>query len=70
MENRYLSIDCTKIRSISKQIKISRNELMQLINSNNHSPPIFPKPCPQTGRFGTPVRVFIYLGISKMVFTF
>ena len=50
MENRYLSIDCTKIRNNSKQIKTRRNDVMQHITSNNHSRPIVPKPCPQPGR--------------------
>ena len=45
---------------------------MQPTTSNNHLQPIVPKPCLQPGRFAKPVingRDFIYLGISKMVFT-
>ena len=70
MEN--TSIDCTNIRNNSKRIKKSRNKVMQPTTSNNHSQPIVPKPCPQLGRFCQSVingKDFIYLGISKMVFT-
>ena len=51
MENRYLSIDCIKIRNNSKQTKTSRNEVMQPATSNKHSQPFVPKQCPQPGRF-------------------
>ena len=73
MENRYLSIDCTKTRNNSKRTKASRNEVIQPTTSNNHSRPIVSKPCPQAGRFVKPAinrRGFIYFGVSKMVFTF
>ena len=73
MANRYLSIDCTKIRNDSKRTKTSQNEIMQSITSNIHSRPLFPNPIHKQAGFGKPAingRGYICLGISKMVFTF
>ena len=49
MENRYLSIDCTKICNNSKRTRTSRNEVIQHTTSNNNSRPVVPKPYPQPG---------------------
>ena len=65
MENRHLSIDCTKIHNNSKRTKTSRNEVMQPRTSNNHSRPIV-YVHNQAG-FGKSVikgRGFIYVSIS------
>ena len=50
-DNRYLSINCTKIRNNSKRNKTNRNEEMQPTANNNHSQAIVPKPSPRPGRF-------------------
>ena len=36
MENRYLSIDCTKICNNSKRTKMTQNEVIQRTTSDNH----------------------------------
>ena len=51
MENRYLSIGCSKIRNNSKQNKTSQKEVMQPTTSNNHLRSTVLKPSPQPGRF-------------------
>ena len=68
MEN--TSIDCTKIRNNSKRTKTSRNEVMQPTTTIPNQL-LLNHVLNQAG-FAKPVingRNFIYLGISKMVFT-
>ena len=67
----FKSFSCTKIRKDSRWIKTNQNEIMQPTTSNNDSRPIFPYHN-QTD-FDNPFingRGFIYLGNSKMSFTF
>ena len=69
----FESFGCTKIRNDSKWIKVSRNKVMQPTTSNNDSRPIFPYHVHNQAGFDNPFingRGFIYLGISKMSFTF
>ena len=60
MENR--STNCAKIRNNSKRTKTSKNEVMQPMTSNNHSQPIFPKPCQQPGRFWQDEALLVFYG--------
>ena len=62
----------TKIRNDSKWTKPSQNEVMQPTISND-SRPIFPYHVHNQAGFDNPFingRGFIYLGISKVSFTF
>ena len=67
------SFGCTKIRKDSKWTKKSQNEVMQPTTSNNSSQPIFPYHVNNQADFDNAFingRGIIYLGISKMSFTF
>ena len=69
----FESFGSTKIRNDSKWTKTSWNEVMQPTTSNNDSRPIFPYHIHNQAGFDNPFinrRGFIYLGISKMSFTF
>ena len=64
---------CTKIRKDSKGTKTNRNEVMEPTTSNNDSRSICPYHVRNQADFDNPFingRSFIYLGISKMSFTF
>ena len=64
---------CSKSRSDSKWTKTTRNEVMQPTTNNNDSRPISPYYVHNQTGFDNPFdngRGFIYLGISKMSFTF
>ena len=69
----FKSFGCTKIRSNSKLNKASRNEVMQLTTRSSDSRPnCLYHVCNQGGFDNLFIngRGFIYLGISKMSFTF
>ena len=67
------SLGCTKIRNDSKWANTSRNKVMQPTTSNNDSRPIFSYHVHNEAGFDNLFingRGLIYLGISKMSFTF
>ena len=67
------SFGCTKIRNHLKWTKTSQNEVMQPTTINSDSRPIFPYHIHNQTSFDNPFingRGSIYLGISKMSFTF
>ena len=67
------SFGCTKIRKESKWTKTSQNKVMLTTTSNNDSRPIFPNDVHKQEDFENPFingRGFIYLGSTKMSFTF
>ena len=69
----FKSFRCNKISKDSKWTKTSRNEVMQSTTSSNDSLPFFPYHVQNQTDFDNPFingRGFIYLGISKMSFTF
>ena len=64
---------CTKICNESKETKPTRNEVIEPTTGNTNSRPIFPYHVNNQAGFDNPFingRGFIYLGISKMSFTF
>ena len=69
----FKSLGCTKIRKDSKWTKTSWDEVMKPTTNNNDSLPIFPYHVYNQADFDNPFingQSFIYLGISKMSFTF
>ena len=67
----FKSFGCTKICNGSKWTKTSRNEVMQPTISNNDSRPIFSYNVhSQAGFDNLFISGLIYLGISKMSFSF
>ena len=74
VKNRYLNLSAVlTFAKTQKWTKTIRNEVMQPTTSNNDSRPIFPYHVHNQADFDNPFingRGFIYLGISKMSFTF
>ena len=72
VKNKWLNL-FEKIRKELKWTKKNRNEVMQPTTSTNDSRPIFPYHVHNQADFDNPFingRGFIYLGLSKMSFTF
>ena len=64
---------CTQICNDSKETKTTRNEVIEPTTGNTNSRPIFPYHVNNQAGFDNRFingRGFIYLGISKMSFTF
>ena len=73
VKNNFKFFGCTEIPKELKWTKTSQNELMQPTTSNSDSRLIFLYHVHNQAGFDNPFinrRGFIYLGISKMSFTF
>ena len=75
-KNRYLNLSAVLQFATTRNHNLTTNESEPKQNNATHSPlqrftTNFSLPCPQSGRFWKPfINGFIFLGISKMSFSF